>query len=389
MKEFKRAVAYLLQRLELLTEFGMLEFVAKFINIARALELHGSLLKTQFSILLYTFNPVLIHVVLLIFSQFLEACEGDETAVLNRLVYVSRESQQFLPVRLLGVQWLLAVGNLLRSRYSVITPLATSLYPLVYDPLSLKLSKLGALAHCAAILASSSSSESSASPQMLPPSPTSRSKTALAPRKRQVGIYNVLSMGDSPTDPASKLLNEGLFCLSSFTWLPPSSTETHLTFQVLHKFLTAGIPHQRCLSPSNATTFTNSSLFISIQLTLVRIALKLHNLIPSIIALLDRLIACDAHKSLGECLLRTFNEDLLSQLAPSRKLPAYFPLLERITEASDISPGGTLELLTLYIRKRVGEDKDDGGSKLWLHGSQVVFFILFMIYLSTPLVRNL
>ena len=70
-------------------------------------------------------------------------------------------------------------------------------------------------------------------------------------------------------------------------------------------------------------------------------------------------------------LITDFNDDLLPQLAPNRNLPAYFPLLERIAENKSIPPARLLELLTLYIRKRVEEDKGDGGLRLWHRGNQV------------------
>ncbi|CAM6047101.1 unnamed protein product [Sphagnum compactum] len=373
LKEFKRAVAYLLQRPDLLTEFGMLEFVARFINIARALNLHGSLLKPQFSSLVYTFSPVLCHVVLLIYSQFMDAFEGDEDVILKRLFYLCRETHQPLPVRLLGVHWLLGVENLQKDKHSVIAPLASGLYPLVFDPLSLKAAKLVALAHCAASLASSSSPLVSKSPPLTPNSqPKLKPKTSSSPGNRRVGLYKVLALGDSPVDPASRILDEGLLCVSAFTWLPSSSTETYTTFHALHKFLTAAIPHQNQSSALEVAAFIDSSLFKTIQLILVKMALKLRYLVPQILALLDRLMECNTHQSLGERLLRTFNEDLLPELEPNCNLPAYFPLIERLAENVDIPPVGLLGLLTIYVRKRVEEHKGDGGLKLWLRGSQVL-----------------
>lgn len=121
-------------------------------------------------------------------------------------------------------------------------------------------------------------------------------------------------------------------------------------------------------------------------------ALKILTLIPSILKLLDQLLACEMHHSLGEHLLRTFNDDLLPQLAPNRNLPAYFPLLERIAENKNIPPARLLELLTLYIRKRVEEDKGDGGLRLWQRGNQVaimrlIFFDYMLIYLGVKIIH--
>lgn len=356
IKEFKRAVAYILQNLYLLTEFGMLEFVTRFVNIANALELHGSLLRPTVSSLLYAYNPVMIHVVLVIYTQFMRAFEGEEGAIVKRLAILCRESQQPLPIRLLGLHWLLGLAKERQLGTSIIAPEAPGLYPRMYDPLALQAVKLETLAQCAAQLPSGDGMV--------------KSEAAVA-GDVAMGIFKVLEMSAAPTDTASKILNEGLLCLSSFTWLPPSSTETQITFFVLHNFLTAAVPHKGSSPDADIGKFTKSFLFCTIQLILVQMALKILTLIPSILKLVDQLLACEAHHSLGEHLLRTFNDDLLPQLAPNRNLPAYFPLLERIAENKSIPPARLLELLTLYIRKRVEEDKGDGGLRLWHRGNQV------------------
>ncbi|KAG0599463.1 hypothetical protein M758_12G154100 [Ceratodon purpureus] len=355
VKEFKRAVAYLLQHLDLLTEFGMLEFVTRFLNIAKALDLHGSLLRPTVSSHLYVYNPVMIHVVLVIITQFAKAFEGVEHVTVKRLATLCRESQQPLPIRLLGLHWLLGLEKQLKLETSIIESQAPGLYPRMYDPLALQALKLETLAQCAAQLASleatgfdGHSSQSS------------------------MGIFKVLNMGVAPADTASQILNQGLLCLSSFTWLPPSSTETRIAFFVLHSFLTAAVPHKGSSPDADIGTFTKSPLFCTIQLILVKMALKILTLIPCILKLLDQLLACETHHSLGEHLLRTFNDDLLPQLAPNRNLPAYFPLLERIAENKNIPPARLLELLTLYIRKRVEEEKGDRGLRLWQRGNQVL-----------------
>jgi len=352
IKEFKRAVAYILQNLYLLTEFGMLEFVTRFVNIANALELHGSLLRPTVSSLLYAYNPVMIHVVLVTYTQFMRAFEGEEDAIVKRLAILCREGQQPLPIRLLGLHWLLGLAKERQLGTSIIAPEAPGLYPRMYDPLALQALKLETLAQCAAQLPSGDGMVKSEGDVGM-------------------GIFKVLKMSATPADAASKILNEGLLCLSSFTWLPPSSTETQITFFVLHDFLTAAVPHKGSSPVADIGKFTKSPLFCTIQLILVQMALKILTLIPNILKLVDQLLACDAHHSLGEHLLRTFNDDLLPQLAPNRTLPAYFPLLERIAENKSIPPARLLELLTLYIRKRVEECKGDGGLRLWHRGNQV------------------
>lgn len=152
IKEFKRAVAYILQNLYLLTEFGMLEFVSRFVNIANALDLHGSLLRSTVSSLLYAYNPVMIHVVLVIYTQFMKAFEGEEDAMMKRLAILSRESQQPLSIRLLGLHWLLGLANERQLGTSIIAVEAPGLYPRMYDPLALQALKLETLAQCAAQL---------------------------------------------------------------------------------------------------------------------------------------------------------------------------------------------------------------------------------------------
>lgn len=328
----------------------MLEFVSRFVNIANALDLHGSLLRPTVSSLLYAYNPVMIHVVLVIYTQFMKAFEGDEDAMMKRLAILSRESQQPLSIRLLGLHWLLGLANERQLGTSIIAVEAPGLYPRMYDPLALQALKLETLAQCAAQLPS---------------------RDGTVADDNAMGIFKVLEMSAAPKDAASKILNEGLLCLSSFTWLPPSSTETRITFFVLHNFLTAAVPHKGSCPDVDIGKFIKSPLFCTIQLILVQMALKILALIPSILKLVDQLLACEAHHSLGEHLLRTFNDDLLPQLAPNRSLPAYFPLLERIAENKSIPPARLLELLTLYIRKRVEEDKGDGGLRLWHRGNQV------------------
>jgi AP-5 complex subunit beta-1 len=310
----------------------------------------------------------MIHVVLVIVTQFAKAFEGEEHVTVKRLATLCRESQQPLPVRLLGLHWLLGLEKQLKLETSIIESQAPGLYPRMYDPLALQALKLETLAQCAAQLASVEATGSGVG-------------------QGSMGIFKVLNMGVAPADTASQILNEGLLCLSSFTWLPPSSTETRIAFFVLHSFLTAAVPHKGSSPDAEIGKFTKSPLFCTIQLILVKMALKILTLIPSILKLLDQLLACETHHSLGEHLLRTFNDDLLPQLAPNRNLPAYFPLLERIAENKNIPPARLLELLTLYIRKRVEEDKGDGGLRLWQRGNQVdimrlIFFDYMLIHLG-------
>ncbi|EFJ31945.1 hypothetical protein SELMODRAFT_408304 [Selaginella moellendorffii] len=58
-------------------------------------------------------------------------------------------------------------------------------------------------------------------------------------RQQQEGSVHVMVQEDA-TDMASKFVKDELVCLSSYKWLPPSSTETRLLFQTLHRFLVSG-----------------------------------------------------------------------------------------------------------------------------------------------------
>ncbi|KAG6551926.1 hypothetical protein Mapa_006543 [Marchantia paleacea] len=345
LKEFRKVVAFLWERPQLLTTVGMLEFVSSLIKIYKALDLSGSLLKHHFSSLLHSYSPVLCHIVLSIYSHFIESFDGDEGAILRRLISLSRENSQSLPFRLLGVHWLLGIDALhsRQRKLSILAPFAKGLYPLVFDPLSLKAAKLGALAQCA---------------------------VAIDKQKASVqgnGNTNV------EIDSSSKMLNEGLLSVSSYTWLPPWSTETRLAFHIFHRFLTVAVPHSRSKAHStDLATVTQSSLFQTLQGIFVDMARKKRKLVPSILSLLDRLMACDVHRKLGETLLRAFNEKLLPTLKADGHLPSYFPLLENIAENSDIPPGALVEKLTVYIKKKVEESGPDDDCLVWGRAIQVL-----------------
>ncbi|KAL3695875.1 hypothetical protein R1sor_009951 [Riccia sorocarpa] len=343
LKEFRKVVAFLWERPQLLTTVGMLDFVSSLIKIYKSLELSGSLLKHHFSSLLHSYSPVLCHIVLSIYTHFIDSFDGDEGPILRRLVALARESSQSLPFRLLAVHWLRGIDALHRERKSsILAPYAKSVYPLVFDPLSLKAAKLGALAQCAvAVEKEKAPANGNASVEIIP--------------------------------PPSKMLKEGMLCVGSYTWLPPWSTETRLAFHIFHKFLTVAVPHAGGKGDeTELDSFIQSALFHSLQDVFVDMAKKKRRLVPSLLALLDRLVGCDTHRKLAETLLRAFNEELLPTLDSDRYLPSYFPLLEKIAENSEIPPGALVEKLTVYMFKTAEAGAADEDCLLWGRAIQVL-----------------
>ncbi|CAM6122459.1 unnamed protein product [Calypogeia fissa] len=348
LREFRTVVAFLLERPHLLSTVGMLELVSSIIEISKAIDLSGATLKTHFSGILHSYSPVLCHIVLIIYTRFMDSMDGEEGTILRRLVALPKEDSQSLPFRLLGVHWLLGIEtlHLKEQNLSVIAPYASELYPLVFDPLSLKAAKLGALAYCAFAL-------------------DQRGKAS------QGNVVNINGSGDSP----SVLLNEGLLSVSSYQWLPPWSNETQLAFHIFHRFLTVTIPHppRSTAHVSNQVGFKDSQLFETLQSIFVTMAAKMWKLVPNMVALLDRLMGCATHRPLAERLLRTFNQELLPQLQPNRRLSSYFPLLERIAENGEIPPGALIDKLTFYVMQRVEKDEDsDEDWVLWSRSTQVL-----------------
>jgi AP-5 complex subunit beta-1 len=242
LKEFKRVVGSLLDRPNLLTSCGMLEFVSSLIDIAAELELQGSILKVQLYNLMYTYSPLLCHVVLMIYFHFIDSFEGEEEAIFRRFILLCNDPQQPLVIRILGVHWLLGLDTLLlkKDKRSRLASMANSLYPLIYDPLSLKALKLDSLAHCSGCL-------------------------------QFANVFSEKKPSNSLTDPslekeaaASKLFKDGTVCLSAFRWLPSWSSETRLMFRMFHRFLTVDRMHLFSETSSNHENF-NSTLFKTLE----------------------------------------------------------------------------------------------------------------------------
>lgn len=347
LREFRTVVAFLLERPHLLTTVGMLELVSSIIKISEAIDLSGSTLKTHFSSILHSCSPVLCHIVLIIYAQFMDSTDGGGVAILRRLIALSRDDSQSLHFRLLGVHWLLGVEtlHLYEQNISVIALCSCELHASVFDPLSIKATKLGALSRCAVAL-----------------------------DQQGKALHGNLVNTNGNGDPPCVLLNRGLLSVSSYHWLPSWSNETRLAFHTFRKFLTVAIAH----APTSTSdicdqVFSDSLLFETLQNILVTISAKMWKLVPNIVALLDRFMGCVSHRPLAERLLRTFNKELLPQLQPNRQLFLYFPLLERIAENGEVPPSALIDKLTFYIRQLV-EDVDDGDEEWesWRRSTQVL-----------------
>ena len=242
LKEFKRVVGSFLDRPQLLTSSGMLEFVSSLIDIAAALELQGSILKVQLYNFMYTYSPLLCHAILMIYFHFMDSFEGEEEAIFRRFILLCNDPQQPLVVRMLAVHWLLGLDSLLleKDKRSLLASMTKSMYPLIYDPLSLKALKLDSLAHSSACLQFANVSSESKTPN---------------------------SMADSSLEKeiaASKLFKDGTVCLSAFRWLPSWSSETRLMFRMFHRFLTVDGMQFFSEAPSNNGNF-NSTLFKTLE----------------------------------------------------------------------------------------------------------------------------
>ncbi|XP_024524086.1 AP-5 complex subunit beta-1 [Selaginella moellendorffii] len=370
MKEFRRVISFLLEKPSLLTECGVAEFISDVCRTASCLDLQPSLLKIQFWNLLHSFSPISCHGFLTILARFPDAFEGEESIVYKRLVLFSRELSQPLTVRLLAIHWLLGVENLVtsRGREGVLPLVAKSLYPEAFDPLSLKAAKLECLARFAVVFDRQQREGSSEN------------------------FVRVMVQEDA-TDMASKLLKDGLVCLSSYKWLPPSSTETRLLFRTLHRFLVSGYEHSSKVVAvlEDGEALVDSLLFRSLQDHLVRMARTVRKLVDRILALLDRFLSCEAHHGLGERLLRTFSEDLVPALPSNSQLPAYFPLMERIAESGKIPPRALIKSLETYLRFKVGKHSGINAANYWLRGSEVLAICrtLLMHHQSSRVFRRL
>ncbi|KAG6468181.1 hypothetical protein ZIOFF_072752 [Zingiber officinale] len=352
LREIKRVLAFLWERPQALTPSATMELVSILTSIASTLEQYvptlGALLKVQFSGLIYSYHPILCHVVLMLYSGFPDAFSGeDERNIALRLALMAREAYQPLPFRLLALHWLLGSPRL-GQRKDSIAPLAPRLYPAVFDALSLKAKKLDALARIAANL------------------------DDLEMRKK----------GEEEGRGALiiKFFQDGLVCVSAFQWLPPWSTETSVTFRMLHKFLIGVAPHRGdCSEECGYDYLVDSTIFSTLQSKLVSLAMEHRGLVPVVVAFVDRLVGCKAHQSIGECLLHKLDEHLLPKLVVDYQLTSYFPIFEKIAENNTIPPRGLLEVLTRHIATLMEKHGPDSALSLWSRGNKVLGICRIML----------
>ncbi|KAL0336620.1 UNVERIFIED_CONTAM: hypothetical protein Sradi_4873900 [Sesamum radiatum] len=344
-KELRRVVAFLLECPQYLTPYGLVEFMVAIIPVAEELELQASLLRVQFSWLLYTFEPLLCHVFLGLYLKFLDSFEGQEFEVSSRLLLMSKESQHHLVFRLLGLHWILGFFALIvgkdDTRNRSILDMRLSFYPTIFDSLAMKALKLDLLAYCSSLVAN--------------PRDASGVKHVEADNE----VYEV------------KLFKDGLVSVSAFRWLPPWSTETAVAFRTFHKFLIGGSPHSDA-ARSSVGTLIESNIFYTLQKMLVDSTLEFKGLVPVTVACIDRLLGCHKHRWLGEHLLETLDKHLLPKLKIDYSLGSYFPIFERISENDKVSPSGLLNLLMRFMVFLVKNHGPDTGLKSWSHGSKIL-----------------
>ncbi|WOL18202.1 hypothetical protein Cni_G26995 [Canna indica] len=352
LREIKRVLAFLWERPQVLTPAATMELVSILTSIAGALEQHvptvGALLKVQFSGLIYSYHPILCHVVLMLYSGFPDAFSGeDERNIARRLALLAREAHQPLVFRLLALHWLLGSPRLGKGKHSLAS-LAPGFYPAVFDPLTLKAKKLDALA-CIAV---------------------SLDDLEMKKKGEEEGRRKLIM----------KLFQDGLVCISAYKWLPPWSSETSIAFRTLHKFLIGVAPHRDdCLEEFGLGSLVDSTIFSTLQSMLVNFALQHRGLVPVIATFVDRLLGCKAHQTLGEQLLQKLDENLLPKLGMDHQLTSYFPIFERIAENDTIPPRGLLELLSRHIVSLTEKHGPDFGLTLWSQGTKVLGICRLML----------
>lgn len=254
-KELRRAISFLLEWPQYLTPGGVLEFMRITIPVANALELQASLLKVQFSGLIYTFDPLLCHAYLGMYLRFLNSFDGQEMEIANRLVLQSKElslsSQNNMVFRLLAVHWLLGLIQLVVSRdvkkkKIFADMMNSSFYPAIFDPLALKSLKLDLATYCSVLLVDLGTLKNCANG----------------------GIMNV-EVGSEVS--VVKLLEDGLMCVSGFKWLPPWSTETAVAFRTFHKFLVGASAYSDGYDSDSSSTRSHmeSPVFCTVQVLFI------------------------------------------------------------------------------------------------------------------------
>ncbi|KAL8208174.1 hypothetical protein R6Q57_007586 [Mikania cordata] len=347
VKELRRVMSFLLEWPQYLTPFGLFEFMSIVMPVAVALELQASLLKVQFSGLLYTSDMLLCHAYLGMYLQFPEAFNGHENEVINRVLLISRETQNALVFRLLALHWLLGFMGLVMSKRTVIEEkyLSTALrfYPIVFDPLALKALKLDLIVYCSIIL----------------------DKCRLADANGEM----VINVGSSEGSVV-KLFEDALESVSGFKWLPSWSTETSVAFRTFYKLLIGASSHSDV--GSSIRVLVESTIFHATERMLVTMTLESRGLIPVMAAFISRLLSCHKHHFLGEQLLQTFDIHLLPKVKVDYRLGSYFPLFGKIAENDTVPPGGLIDLLGKYMSILIEKHGLDTGLRSWSQGSKVL-----------------
>lgn len=240
LKEIRNVMSFLLDRPTTMTPLATMEMVSMMTSIISFLELHSlvsALVKVQFLGLLYSYDPVLWHVVLMLYSHFSDAFAGDEQNIFDRLSLVAKESHQPLIFRLLALHWLFGItSSWPPDKNGPIVAMSSSFYPSLFDPLALKIMKLDVLTYIATHL----------------DSPVGKAKVS----EDDKSVFVV------------KLFEDGLVCVSAFEWLPVWSTETAVAFRMLHKFLIGPVPHLNH-DVSDANILSDSTAFRTLQVQTV------------------------------------------------------------------------------------------------------------------------
>ncbi|XP_047342436.1 uncharacterized protein LOC124945943 [Impatiens glandulifera] len=346
-KELRRVMSFLLEWPQFLTSCGVMEFMSMIVPMTSALDLQVSLLKVQFWGLLHTYDPLLWHTYLTLFSHFLVAFDGQESEIASRLVSISRESQHLLAFRLLSLEWLIGFIVLLKEegkRKAIMKKMSLNFYPAVYDPLALKLMKLDLISYSFILFHDYKSKDTEAS-----------------------------SSPDRVNSDASvvKLFKDGFISVSSLKWLPAWSSETAVAFRYFHKFLIGSSSHSD-VDPFPSKNLTESTIFCNLQKNLVALALESKGLVPVIVALITRLTVCHKHHLLGNHMLQTLDRDLLPKLRVDYQLTSYFPIFNEIAKNVTISPCGLINVLTRFVIFLIEKHGPETGLRSWSNGSQVL-----------------
>ncbi|CAN4118545.1 unnamed protein product [Withania somnifera] len=288
----------------------------KVLPVAGVFDLQPSLLKVQFSGLLYMYDPLLWHAYLVMYLSYMILLKGKRWKLrIDCCCY-----QKILSI-LFGF-----IGLVLKRDFEKrknVVDMSLSFYPSVFDPLALKALKLDLLAYCSVLIDNGN---------------------------------GVMSSNGSPRITREKLFEDGLVCVSAFKWLASWSTETSVAFRAIHKFLICQTSHSENDSISNIIIW-EPAIYHTVQRTLIDSLSEHRGLVPVIVGFTDRLLTCDDHRFLGERLLKTFDDNL-------------------IAKNDKVSPGGLMELLTRFMVVLVEKHGPDTGlsSKLFVGSSLLISF---------------